>query len=116
MRKLWPLVDLVFIVLFVAIGRSAHRHGDSAAGLVSTTWPFAVALAVAWALTWRRGRGGTAPLEGFVIVVITVAVGMVLRVVFGQGTAIAFIFVAIAFLSLFLVGWRLVVKKARRRA
>lgn len=116
MRKLWPLVDLAFIVLFVAIGRSTHQHGDSAAGLVSTTWPFAVALAVAWVLTWRRGRGGTAPREGFVIVVITVALGMVLRVVSGQGTAIAFIIVAIAFLSLFLVGWRLVVKKARRRA
>jgi hypothetical protein len=32
---------------------------------------------------------------------------MVLRVVSGQGTALAFILVALAFLGLFLLGWRL---------
>ena len=31
---------------------------------------------------------------------------MVLRVVSGQGTAVAFIVVAVAFLGLFLLGWR----------
>ena len=36
-----------------------------------------------------------------------VAVGMVLRVIAGQGTAFAFILVALAFLGLFLLGWRL---------
>ena len=34
--------------------------------------------------------------------------GMVLRVVAGQGTAVAFVGVALAFLGLFLLGWRLV--------
>jgi hypothetical protein len=116
MRKIWPLVDLAFIFLFVAIGRSAHRHGESAGGLVSTTWPFAVGLALGWALTWRRGRRGDTPFEGFVIVLITVAIGMVLRVVSGQGTAAAFILVAVAFLSLFLVGSRLALQLVRRRA
>ena len=37
----------------------------------------------------------------------TVAVGMLLRVVSGQGTAAAFIVVALAFLGLFMLGWRL---------
>jgi FtsH-binding integral membrane protein len=36
----------------------------------------------------------------------TVALGMVLRVVAGQGTAVAFIVVALVFLGLFLLGWR----------
>ena len=36
-----------------------------------------------------------------------VALGMVLRVVSGQGTAFAFIVVALAFLGLFLLGWRM---------
>jgi hypothetical protein len=36
-----------------------------------------------------------------------VAFGMVLRVVSGQGTAVAFVGVALAFLGLFLLGWRL---------
>jgi DUF3054 family protein len=40
-----------------------------------------------------------------------VAVGMTLRVVAGQGTAAAFIAVALAFLALFLLGWRLAVNR-----
>jgi hypothetical protein len=33
---------------------------------------------------------------------------MVLRAVSGQGTAVAFVFVALAFLGLFMLGWRVV--------
>jgi hypothetical protein len=44
----------------------------------------------------------------------TVAVGMVLRVLAGQGTAFAFIIVALAFLGLFLLGWRLLARWAPR--
>ena len=36
----------------------------------------------------------------------TVVVGMVLRVVSGQGTAVAFVVVALAFLGMELLGWR----------
>jgi len=43
-----------------------------------------------------------------------VALGMVLRVVSGQGTALAFIGVALAFLGLFLLGWRLLAVAVRR--
>jgi hypothetical protein len=42
----------------------------------------------------------------------TVAVGMALRVAFGQGTAVAFIIVALGFLGLFLLGWRLLLRGA----
>jgi hypothetical protein len=37
---------------------------------------------------------------------------MILRVVSGQGTAVAFIAVALAFLGLFLLGWRLLARLA----
>jgi hypothetical protein len=37
----------------------------------------------------------------------TVVLGMAFRVVSGQGTAPAFVGVALAFLGLFLLGWRL---------
>ena len=40
--------------------------------------------------------------------------GMVLRVVAGQGTAVAFVGVALAFLGLFLLGWRLGFRLFRR--
>jgi hypothetical protein len=35
---------------------------------------------------------------------------MVIRVLAGQGTAAAFIVVALAFLGLFILGWRIVVR------
>nr|MDQ2815294.1 DUF3054 family protein [Actinomycetota bacterium] len=44
------------------------------------------------------------------------AVGMVVRVVSGQGTAVAFVVVALAFLGLFLLGWRLAARLVKRRA
>ncbi|HEY5303647.1 MAG TPA: DUF3054 domain-containing protein [Acidimicrobiales bacterium] len=108
MRRYLPLLDLIFILIFVGIGRTTHDHGVNAGGMVSTTWPFAVGLVVGWTVvSWRHRRGDT-PLNGFFIVLITVALGMVLRVLSGQGTAVAFIIVAVTFLTLFLVGWRLV--------
>ena len=38
------------------------------------------------------------------------AAGMILRVIAGQGTALPFIVVALVFLGLFVVGWRLVAR------
>jgi FtsH-binding integral membrane protein len=40
----------------------------------------------------------------------TVVLGMVLRVVAGQGTAVAFVVVALVFLGLFLLGWRVLAR------
>jgi hypothetical protein len=45
----------------------------------------------------------------------TVALGMALRVVSGQGTAVSFVIVALIFLGLFLLGWRLLARLAARR-
>jgi hypothetical protein len=41
---------------------------------------------------------------------------MTLRVVAGQGTAVAFIAVALVFVGLFLLGWRLLLRGAARLA
>lgn len=101
------VLDVCCVLIFVIIGRASHTKGESLAGIASTSWPFLAALGVGWlaARGWRR------PLairpEGLVIWLCTVALGMVLRVVSGQGTAIAFIVVALAFLALALLGWRL---------
>jgi hypothetical protein len=108
LRRYAPALDLVGVVVFVALGRSAHHHGDTWRGLVSTTWPFALGLAIAWALTWARSRTGLSLGEGAFIVVVTVALGMIARVIVGQGTAVAFIAVALGFLGLIFEGWRLV--------
>lgn len=102
-------LDVVAVVAFVVIGRSVHTRGLGLAGLCSTAWPFLLGVGVGWApILWRRGQGQRL-LAGAEVVVATVAVGMVLRVVAGQGTAFAFVLVALGFLGLAMLGWRLVV-------
>jgi Protein of unknown function (DUF3054) len=101
------LLDVGCVLAFVIIGRASHAKGESLAGITSTAWPFLTGLAAGWvaARAWRR------PLDlapaGLGAWLGTVAIGMILRVVSGQGTAFAFICVALAFLALFLLGWRL---------
>jgi FtsH-binding integral membrane protein len=109
------LIDVCCVLVFVIIGRASHTQGESAGGIASTSWPFLAGLAAGWLVSraWRRPvalrPAGIAAWLG------TVALGMVLRVVSGQGTALAFIVVALAFLGLFLLGWRLLAKFAARQ-
>ena len=112
--RLAVLLDCCCVLLFVIIGRVSHTKGESLAGIASTAWPFLAGLAGGWlaARAWRRPfllwPAGVSAWFG------AVALGMVLRVVSGQGTAFAFIGVALAFLGLFLLGWRLVAVSIRR--
>lgn len=113
-------LDLVLVIAFAALGRASHQEavlGAGGLGLVETAWPFAVALAAAWLVTLAF-RKPLAPVRtGLPVWVITVAGGMLLRAVSGQGTAIAFIIVASVTLLLFLVGWRVIATLiARARA
>jgi Protein of unknown function (DUF3054) len=108
------VLDVGCVLIFVIIGLASHAKGESAAGIASTSWPFLVGLGVGWLASrgWRR------PLAirpvGLVVWLSAVAIGMILRVLSGQGTAAAFIAVALAFLALFLLGWRLLARLARR--
>jgi hypothetical protein len=101
------LLDACCVLVFVIIGRASHAKGESLAGIASTAWPFLAGLAVGWLATraWRN-PGAIVP-AGLGAWLGTVAAGMALRVISGQGTAFAFICVALAFLGLFLLGWRL---------
>jgi len=116
MRRWTIVIDLAFVGLFVALGRSAHDHGISATGMLSTCWPFVVGLVAGWLVVLARRADPRTLRSGAIIVVITVAVGMVLRIIAGQGTAIAFVVVAVCFLGLFLEGWRALLIGARRLA
>ena len=102
------VLDVVTVATFVAIGRSAHDKGLTLGGFDSTAWPFAIGLAAGWLLAERCRGQVSSPYAGGVVVVATVVVGMALRVLSGQGTAVAFVLVAVAFLGLGMVGWRLV--------
>jgi hypothetical protein len=106
---------VVAVLVFVAIGRAAHAHGDSVAGLASTTWPFLAGLAVGWIVARAWSRPVDLVPTGLIVWISCVAVGMVLRVMAGQGTAVAFVAVALGFLGLELLGWRLLARLGRRR-
>jgi DUF3054 family protein len=108
--RLALVLDVCCVLLFVVIGRASHAKGESLAGIASTSWPFLAGLAAGWlgSRAWRRPLG-LFP-AGVGVWAATVVLGMVFRVVSGQGTAFAFILVALAFLGLFLLGWRLVAR------
>ena len=100
------IVDTVLVFVFVAIGRNNHHKGVAAAGIVRTTAPFLIALAVGWlgARAWTRP---TQPTTGLIVWIATVALGLLLRrVMFHGGTAAAFVIVAALFNLATLVGWR----------
>jgi hypothetical protein len=106
-RAVAAALDIACVLAFVIIGRASHTKGETLAGIASTSWPFLTGLACGW-LAGRAWRHPIALLPAGVAAWLgTVIVGMVLRVVSGQGTAFAFICVALAFLALFLLGWRL---------
>lgn len=116
MRSAWVAVvlDVCCVLAFVIIGRDSHAKGESMAGIASTSWPFLCGVAAGWTGSgaWRR------PLAlrpaGIAVWLSTVTLGMILRVVSGQGTAVAFIIVTLSFLGLFMLGWRLVARLVAR--
>ena len=110
------LADMFCVVAFAAAGRSQHEEAATFTGLWSTAWPYLFALALSWiaALVWRRPfavlRSGVPVWLG------TLALGMVLRVVFTDGGApLPFLLVATGTLGATLVGWRLIVALFTRK-
>jgi peptidoglycan/LPS O-acetylase OafA/YrhL len=115
MRSVTALVlDLCCVLAFVLIGRADHGHGETVTGTATTAWPFVAGLLIGWTVTrgWRRPLA-LAP-TGVGVWSVTVAAGMVLRVVAGQGTAVGFVLVALAFLGLVMFGWRAVARRRHR--
>ena len=116
MRSAWLAVvlDVACVLVFVIIGRASH--GEGLADVASTAWPFLAGLAGGWLATaglagrqaWRQPfrlwPAGVGAWLGAVVL------GMAFRVVSGQGTAPAFVGVALVFLGLFLLGWRVLAR------
>lgn len=110
LRKIGLAFDATIVLIFVVIGRSAHQHGLSPRGVLSTLWPFAAGLAGSWLIELARHRAPEQVRQGLEITVVTVAIGMTLRVLAGQGTAVAFICVALGFLGATMTLWRLLAR------
>ncbi len=115
------VVDLVLVAVFCAIGRRSHDEAVLT-GLAKTLWPFAVGLALGWALAVLLSRllglATFAPTAlwptGVAVWLGTLAGGMVMRVIAGQGTAFSFVIVAGTVLAVFLIGWRAIFALATR--
>lgn len=121
MKKVLPVlaVDVVLVIVFCAIGRRSHDEADVLAGLASTAWPFLGGLAVGWLATFGLYRNKFDPRlvipTGVLVWLSTLVVGMLLRIVGGQGTAFSFIVVAGTVLAVFLIGWRAIYGLVRAR-
>lgn len=108
------VLDVCCVLVFVIIGRASHTKGEALGGIASTAWPFLCGLAIGWvsAQAWRRPL--TLRPAGIAVWLSTVVFAMLLRVLSGQGIAVAFVGVALAFLGLFLLGWRLLARALAR--
>lgn len=114
-----PLVaaalDAQLVIAFAAIGRASHSEA-LLSGLLRTAWPFLGGLAVGWLIVRLIHVPGAGMRAGLVVWVCTVAGGMALRALTGQGTAASFVVVASIVLGAFLLGWRRLVVGRRRPA
>lgn len=105
-------IDVCGVFAFVVIGRHAHHDGETLAGIWHTAWPFLVGLMAGLLATraWRR-PAAIVP-AGLGAWLGAAALGMLVRVLAGQGTAAAFIGVTFAVLAVFLLGWRVLSRPA----
>ena len=109
------VVDVVCVVVFCTIGRRSHDEGLTIAGVAETVWPFLTGTVLGW-LVIRGWRRPTALVPtGLAVWVATVVVGMALRKVTGQGTAVSFLVVASIATAILLLGWRGVAAALARR-
>jgi len=108
--RLAALLDVLAVLAFVIAGRSSHAEGNALAGIATTAWPFLAGLLLGWLIP----RSSRTPLQVWPTAVLlwlcTVAGGLGLRLVSGQGVSGAFPLVAAGVLALLLIGWRLLAR------
>lgn len=107
-------LDAIFVTVFAAIGRVSHAEA-AFTGLATTAGPFLAALVAGWlvSLAWHAPRAIVR--TGVPVWAVTVAGGMILRALSGQGVQVALVIVAASVLLIMLVGWRLVAALLVRR-
>lgn len=107
--------DLLCVLVFVVVGKIDHETGTAAAAVAGTAWPFLGGLVLGWAVTlaWRT------PVRiwpsGVFVWAVTVAGGMVLRLLTGEGAPTSFVVVTASFLAVTLLGWRTIAHLISRR-
>lgn len=116
MRKHAYFLDLLVVLLFAAAGRASHELSGNVLGVLETAWPFLIGLVVGWIVVNRQAADRHHWwLDGLVLAVASLVIGMAMRIVTDQGTATPFVLVAAGVLTLGLVGWRAVEALVTRR-
>lgn len=112
-----PAADLLCVLALALGGRNTHDADESAWVVLVIAWPFALAAVVAHVGLAAIGRPATRVWPGGVAVVaVTYAGGMALRALSGRGLAPGFLVVALLFLVVTMLGWRLVLLLVGRRS
>lgn len=109
LSRYWGLLaDLVLIVCFAVIGRSAHHEALGAADVARTAWPFIMGCLLGWLVIRIWMRRWPVWKSGWVVWADTLVVGMLLRMAAGDGAHWSFVLVAATVLLVLLEGWRLI--------
>jgi hypothetical protein len=108
--------DVAVVLVFALVGRASHDEGLTAAGLVTTAWPFVVGVAGGWVGVFLARLAPLSYPAAAMMLVKTLVLGLVLRVVFTDGGApLSFAVVAGVFLGACFFGWRAVVRAVSSR-
>jgi hypothetical protein len=106
------VIDAALVLVFAAIGRASH--GEDLLGVLTTWWPFLGGLTIGWLIMRAWHAPQRIVYTGLGVWLWTVAGGLLLRVVSGQGVQPSFIVVTAIVLGVFLVGWRGIAVLVRR--
>ena len=110
------LADLACVLVFAAAGKSSHETSQSDWVVLAVVWPYALSVALAHAGLLLRGRRTRRVWPaGVVVLSVTYVLGTLLRVVSGRGIAWGFLVVAVLFLALTMLGWRVILSLVTRR-
>lgn len=107
--------DAILVLLFAALGALSHYGKVDLFLLFQIAWPFLAGLVLAH-MTLRYWKVDFAKVfpHALFLTAITVSSAMLIRTFLATGTATAFIVVAFAVNTIFLVGWRLLVQIKRK--
>jgi hypothetical protein len=107
------VADALAVLAFTLIGIASH-DGSLVSAFGRVVWPFALAAAIGWAVTRAWRDPARLWPTGVLVWLVTVAGGLALRGISGQGLAWSFALVTALFLAITLLGWRALVAALRR--
>ena len=114
MKRLFWILDAAVVVSFVVIGRDAHGLDAGWSATLHVAAPFLIALTIGIIGT----RAWCKPLNavtGLGLAATTVVLGLVFRrFIFEDGIASTFILLTAGWMTVWMVGWRLVVNLITR--